>query len=150
MAIPATHPPRGDCFQTALLPSPGLRCSESGVRISPLSAALEVVGTSCCFSSKRPRARGRKQTGIIPGVTPELWQVVLSSVHHSIPEDCPQPSRETTQSLSHWRKTLWDVSTLTHSHSEASLRRPFPCVQCSFMSLGTLKPHQVYASSLTE
>uniref|UniRef100_A0A4W2EJM3 Major allergen I polypeptide chain 1-like n=1 Tax=Bos indicus x Bos taurus TaxID=30522 RepID=A0A4W2EJM3_BOBOX len=47
-------------------------------------------------------------------------------------------------------KSCVDEKLTAEDKQDASLHRPFLCVQCSFMSLGTLKPHQVYASSLTE
>ena len=107
-------------------------------KVNPVSAALEVVGTSSCFSSV---SKGQREEADRDQLIPRGSQVSLqsparwsSAVPHCIPEDCPQPSRETPQSLFHRRKPHWEVSTFTCSHPEElppnNLQAPL-LVQCS-------------------
>ena len=65
-------------------------------RVSPFSAALKVVGTSSCFSSKGPRARRRKQTEISSSLgTPRCHSRALPGG----PQQSPTVSQETAPSL---------------------------------------------------
>ena len=65
-------------------------------KVNPLSAALEVVGTSSCFSSKCPRARGRKQTGISSSQEAPRYH---SRALPGGPQQSPTVSQKTAHSL---------------------------------------------------
>ena len=136
---------------------------QSMPKVNPLSAALEVVGTSSCFSSKCPRARGRKQTGISSSQEAPRYH---SRALPGGPQQSPTVSQKTAHSLpgkphnlSSIRESLIGKYRPLRAHIQRppskQATRPLSSVQLTVMStrgltrfLHLLLQNKIYSSSL--